>query len=39
MEGLVEEFYEDNGDNYIDDTEGLTDLAARGAQIVRVPPE
>lgn len=36
MEGLADEFYEDDGDTYIDDTEDLSDLAARGATIQRV---
>lgn len=36
MEGLVEEFYEDNGDNYIDDTEDLSELQSRGARVINL---
>lgn len=33
MEGLLDEFYEDNGDRYIDDTEDLSTLRELGAQV------
>lgn len=36
MEGLLDEFYEDNGDNYIDESESLTDLASRGVRVTQV---
>ena len=36
MEGILEEFYEDDGDNYVDDTRDLSDVESRGAKVIHL---
>ena len=36
LEGLFDEFYEDNGDEYTDDSDDLSEITAMGAKVRRI---